>query len=189
MFKISINTLIRSLPALFIPLIMLFSACSAPPEDNNELEKEELKECFLNCDTIEVGKSIGCNQAYYKMINETFILKITPHTVLRFDSCQTIYLDSINGTDWAHILFYRDPKKIMENTCPASDKNTNEAPLKIIPASYGTLIIEHTHETIAGKTSQYTTILIKHVFFKNPATGEKIEVENELIWKVLDATN
>jgi starvation-inducible outer membrane lipoprotein len=189
MFKKSINSLITSFRALFISLALIISACSAPPEDNNELEKEELKECFLNCDTIEVGKSIGCAGAYYKMINEKFILKITPHTILRFDSCQTIYLDSINGTDWAHILFYNDPRNFMENTCQASGKNTSEVPSKIIPASYGTLIIEHTHETIAGKTSQYTTILIKHVFFKDPVTGEKIEVENELIWKVLDAGN
>jgi hypothetical protein len=172
--------------SVFIALTLIFSACTTPPEDNNELEKEELKECFLNCDTIEVGKSIGCSHAYYKMIEDKFILKITPHTVLRFDSCQMIYLDSINGSDWAHILFYANPRAFMENTCQAPDTSI-QVPLKAIPASYGTLIIEHTHETIAGKKSPYTTILIKHLYFKDALTGEKIEIKNELIWKVLDA--
>ncbi|HXA00566.1 MAG TPA: hypothetical protein VNW99_01180 [Cytophagaceae bacterium] len=185
MLKHSINHLITRLPALFISLTLIFSACSTPPpEDNNELEKEELKECFLNCDTIEVGKSIGCSQAYYKMINHEFILKITPHTMLRFDSCQVIYLDSINGAGWAHLLYYKDPKVMMESIC--ADSVRISASLKAIPASYGTLIIEHTHETIAGKTNQYTTILIKHLFFSDPVTGKKIEIKNELLWKVLD---
>ncbi|MFL5729990.1 MAG: hypothetical protein ACJ75J_10935, partial [Cytophagaceae bacterium] len=83
MFKSSVKPFITSLPAVYLLLSLIISACSAPPEDNNALEKEELKECFLNCDTIEVGKSIGCNQAYYKMIEEKFVLKMTPHTVLR----------------------------------------------------------------------------------------------------------
>ncbi|MFL5729791.1 MAG: hypothetical protein ACJ75J_09930, partial [Cytophagaceae bacterium] len=97
-----------------------------------------------------------------------------------------ISLDSINGADWAHILFFQDPKAFMETICTDSLKAAVIKPLKIIPASFGTLIIEHTHETNAGKTNQYTTILIKHVYFKDPVTGEKTEVKNELIWKVLD---
>jgi hypothetical protein len=186
MFKQCINPFITSLPALFISLSLILSACSAPPEDNNKQEEEELKECFLNCDTVEVGKSMGCSDSYYKIIGEKFILKITPHTVLRFDSCQTIYLDSINGPDWAHLLLYMNPENIMSRPCEIPDNGVYDIPLKIIPASSGTLVMEHTHETKAGKRSQYTTILIKHVFFKDPETGEKIEVKNELIWKVRD---
>jgi hypothetical protein len=38
---------------------------------------------------------------------------------------------------------------------------------------------------LQGYKTQHTSVLIKNLVFVDKDTGEKIEIKNELIWKVL----
>jgi hypothetical protein len=174
---------------LSFSIILALFGCSGSGNDEvivDEIETGRLKECFLGYDTVNVGTSRGCAFGYYKLINGSYVVRISPKMKILFDSCQTIYLDSTEAPQWAELLIFKEGKATLANFCSDVNIINSEKPVMRLNGHKGVLIIEFNNEDRKSGRIQRATIMIKQMEFINPKSGEKIELRNELLWKIAD---
>ena len=171
----------------FLLFVATFTSC-----DNQHLSKESDKiqntfaVCFANVDTTKVGQSISCGNGVYKLINEKYVLWVSLRFPVQYDSCYIVTIDSLNGIETAQLVFYPQDKATLANHCSDIVICNNPIPTKTLIAERGQLLIGFSNPTmLQGYKTQHTSVFIKNLVFVDKDTGEKIEIKNELIWKVL----
>lgn len=171
----------------FLLFVSTFTSC-----DKKHLSKESDKiqntfaVCFANVDTTKVGQSISCGNGVYKLINEKYVLWVSLRFPVQYDSCYIVTIDSLNGIGTAQLVFYPQDKATLADHCNDIIICNNPIPTKTLIAERGQLLIGFSNPTmLQGYKTQHTSVLIKNLVFVDKDTGEKIEIKNELIWKVL----
>ena len=149
--------------------------------------KSTFATCFANLDTSKAGESIACSGKTFKLINERYVIQIFPDLPIQFDSCYTIIIDSLNGRRLTGLFVFNNKDANLTNICRDVLIINGPAPTKELYAQSGQIIIGFSDPTeLYGNQTYHTTILIKGLVFIDSSTGYKIELENELLWKVLD---
>lgn len=178
---------------IFMLTILALASCN---NQNSRAEKPQqlpynpqntFATCFVDVDSSNTGQSVGCSGATYKLINDIYVVCINPAVPIRFDSCYHITIDSSNAGEIAKLLVFDKKNANLTNICTDIHTTNNPKPTRQLAAQSGQLIIGFGDPlTLYNNKTQHTTILIKRLLFVDTETGEKIELENEILWKVLD---
>jgi hypothetical protein len=178
---------------IFIAGVLIFVRCTNQNETkDSSLEqsgglKDIFKTCFAHIDTLKIGQSIGCSNGAYKLINNKYVIRILPNFPIQFDSCYAITIDSSNGKLLTELLVFDNKDANLTNICTDLINTTASKPSRQLYAQSGQLIIGSSDPTeLNGTKTSRTTIFIKRLLFIDSKTGEKIELANELLWKVLN---
>jgi hypothetical protein len=177
---------------IFVLTIFTFVACrkqrditsdSALHVDNST---ENFGKCFINIDTSAVGQAIGCVGGVYKLVNDRYVIGLYFDLPIQFDSCYTISIDTLNG-ELTELWVFDNKDASLTNVCTDIIITNSAEPTRKLHAKSGELVIGFSDPTeYYGNSTRHTTVLIKSLVFKDFKTGERIELKNELLWKVLD---
>ena len=178
---------------LFIFFVLTLSSCNNRQDNTHNLKTQtktsanNFATCFKNIDTSKAGKSISCSGGVYKLINGKYVLHISADFPVQFDSCYNIIIDTSNAKHLTELLSFKNNEANLTNICTDVFVTNIPKPTKQLFAQIGQLIIGFSDPTELYGTKTYrTTILIKNLVFVDSVTGEKTEIKNELIWKVLN---
>lgn len=142
--------------------------------------------CFSNMDTTKAGHSIACSAGIYKLINDRYVVRLLFDFPVSLDSCYTISVDSLNGEQLAELLIFDNKNASLTNICTDVIISNYPGASRKLYAHNGELVVAFSDPTdYYGNMNHHTTVVIKKLVFIDN-TGEKIELENELLWKVLD---
>jgi hypothetical protein len=154
---------------------------------NNDSSQRSFKKYFSNIDTSKAGNSFGCSAGVYKFINSKYVVHLSCDLPVQFDSCYHVIADSSNTTYEIELLIFDNVDANLTNTCSDMHIDNMPKPTRVLNAKSGELLLGYSDSTkYYGNSTQRTTILIKKLIFKDDKTGEKIVIENELLWKVLN---
>ncbi|MBK7569223.1 MAG: hypothetical protein IPI31_15485 [Bacteroidetes bacterium] len=149
--------------------------------------KNSFETCFGNIDTSKAGKTKGCSGGTYKLINDKYVIRIFPDFNIQFDSCYIVTINSSNAERLTELLIFENNNANLTNICTDIIIVNNPKPTRQLYAQSGQLIIGFSDPIdLYGSPTCHTTILIKRLVFIDRQTGDKIVIENELLWKVLD---
>ncbi|MEZ4843272.1 MAG: hypothetical protein R3A43_03360 [Bacteroidia bacterium] len=172
---------------------MTLLSCGNQSDTTGNSTKEQDKSqntfatCFAGIDTLKAGQSIGCAGGTYKLINDKYVIHMLPDFPIQFDSCYSVTIDSSNAGRLTELLVFDKKDASLTNICTDLIINNAPKPTQQLQAQSGQLIIGFSDPTeLYGNKTHHTTVLIKRLVFIDSKTGEKIELENELLWKVLD---
>lgn len=141
---------------------------------------------FINIDTTAAGQTIGCIGGVYKLVNDRYVIRLNFDLPIQFDSCYTISIDTLNG-ELAELWIFDNKDASLTNACTDTFITNSPEPTRKLQAKSGQLVIGFSDPTeYYGNSTQHTTVLIKSLVFTDFKTGERIELKNELLWKVLD---
>jgi hypothetical protein len=178
---------------IFILTILTLASCNnqSSPRANSTRQADKSKNTFATCfaeiDTLKAGQIIGCTGETYKLINDKYVIRIFPDFPIQFDSCYTITIDSSNAERLTELLVFDNMDASLTNICNDLTITNAPKPTQQLHAQSGRLIIGFSDPTeLYGNKTHHTTILIKRLVFIDGKTGDKIELVNELFWKVLD---
>jgi len=182
----------------FLILVLLISlSCNNPaPSPEDALEKKDSLpaqsthnslQCFIGIDTTNIGQTVGCSYAAYKLLNKNYVIYIRPDFPIQYDSCYSITIDSTNGKNLTGLLVFDHKNANLNNLCTDLIVTDNPEPSRKLFAQSGSLILAFSNSKDSqGFPTNYVTVLIKKLVFIDFKTGKKIEIENELLWKVQD---
>jgi hypothetical protein len=149
--------------------------------------KNTFSTCFADIDTSRAGRALGCSGWTYKLINDKYVIRIFPNVAVQYDSCYTLTIDSSNAGRLTELLIFDNKDANLSNICTDLINVNIPRPKRKLHAQSGQLIVGFSDPTeLYGNQTHHTTILIKKLVFIDSITGDKIELENELLWKVLD---
>ena len=146
------------------------------------------KKCFANIDTTKSGKTDGCCNFTYKVINNQYVLCINHEGIpIQYDSCIIIEIDSLNGSQLAELLVFDKGQANLSLFCSDIQITNIPKPIRHLYAKSGELIIGFSDTIMIDSWKTYhTTIFIKKLVFKDDKTSKEIIIEKELLWKVLN---
>lgn len=157
---------------------------SAKPQTN---PKKSFETCFANIDTSNTSQTSACISGTYKLVSDKYVIRIFPDFPIQFDSCYSITIDSINGQRFTELLVFDKNNASLTNICSDLTITNSPEPTRHLYAQSGQVIIGFSNPTeLYGNKTHHTTVLIKNLIFIDKSTGEKIELKNELLWKVLN---
>lgn len=178
---------------IFILTILTFVSCNNQIDstENSATQPDKSKNTFASCfadiDTSKVGQSIGCSGGTYKLLNEKYVIRVFPDFPIQFDSCYSITDDSSNAARLTELLVFDNNDANLLNICTDLIITNNPNPTRQLHAQSGEMIIGFSDPTeLYGFKTHHTTILIKRLLFIDSKSGEKIEFQNEILWKVLN---
>ncbi|MDQ3110419.1 MAG: hypothetical protein M3R17_11045 [Bacteroidota bacterium] len=145
---------------------------------------ENLLSCFVGIDTTNKGHALYCSGAAFKLVSDKYVLYINPVFPLQYDSCYTVTVDSINGKGLARLYVYDHHNAHLTNFCTDLYITNFPEPTRELHAQSGNFILAFTDPDTLYHFAQHVTILVKQLTFIDSKTGEKIEIKNELFWKV-----
>jgi hypothetical protein len=155
---------------------------------SKSISKNTFANCFSNLDTIiDSNIQIACIAGVYKRISNRYVVRILPTQPIQFDSCCIINLENVNEKLVVELLIFDQNDASLTNICSDIQFINFPKPTKILSAQIGELVIGYSDPTeLYGNNTYHTTIFIKHLLFSDPISKDKIEVNNELLWKVLN---
>lgn len=171
---------------------MTFASCNNHNNtkvDANQPAKpiHSFEDSFADIDTTMAGQSIGCAAGTYKLINDKYVIHILHQFPVHFDSCYSVTIDSMQNGFIIELFVFDNNNANLTNICTDVIVTNNPGPTRLLNAQSGQLIIGFSDPLdYYGHMSHHTSILIKNLVFVDAKTGEKIELKDELIWKVLD---
>ncbi len=143
--------------------------------------------CFNGLDTSNVDQTTGCTAGIYKLINDKHVIFINPDFPVQFDSCYSINIDSLNGKHLAQLIIFDNKDAHLGNFCTDVFTTNSPKPTRQLSAQSGSMLVAFSNPVqLYGNETYHMNVLIKHLIFIDYKTGEKIEIKNELIWKVLN---
>jgi hypothetical protein len=153
---------------------------------SNAQNKNDFENCFVNLDTIHVGETVGCSGEVFKFVNKKYVIHIVINITIKFKNCQTITVNTSNSKSFGLLIFKKN-KASMVNTCTDITQVNEPSPIRELNAESGEIVVGFSNPIeLYGNQTYHTTILIKKLVFIVNTTKEKIIIENELLWKVLD---
>ncbi len=173
---------------IYMLTALILASCDNNSSTDNPTQPQEkatntFTTCFANIDTSKTGQTIGCSGWTYKLINDKYVICILPNGPVQFDSCYTLTIDSSN----AGLLVFDNKDAHLANICTDVIITNNPTPTRHLYAQSGKIIVGFSDPTeLYGNATYHTTVLIKRIVFVDNKTGGKIELENELLWKVKD---
>lgn len=178
---------------IFILIVLALVCCNKQSDSvknsatQTDKSKNTFEAHFADIDTLKTGQSIGCSGGVYKLINDTYVIRILPDFPVQFDSCYSVTIDSSNAERFTELLVFDKRDANLSNICTDVIITNIPKPTRQLHAQSGQLIIGFSDPTDRyGSTTHHTTVLIKRLVFLDSKTGEKIELKNEVLWKVLD---
>ena len=157
-------------------------------ETVDSIFKNDFANCFANVDTTKLGQTIGCEGGIYKLLNRKSVLCINFDLPVQFDSCYSVIIDGSNGKHLTSLIAFDNNNANLSNICSDIEIVNNPEPTRFLYAQSGNFILAYSNPTkLHGNPTYSVTILIKKLVFFDYKTGEKIIIENELLWKVLNA--
>ncbi|MFL5752606.1 MAG: hypothetical protein ACJ76F_04305 [Bacteroidia bacterium] len=183
----------KSLPS-FVLIILVLMSCSNQGGDKGAAEaaqapsKMDFATAFKGVDTSKTGLTVACSSGQYKLISDKLVLHFKPYFPVQFDSSYTVAIDGINASQIVELLVYDNNKSSLSNFCSDVVVNSETSePSRRLVAQQGNIIVGYSDPTeLSGVKTSRITIYIKDMTFIDEKTGEKFELKNELLWKVLD---
>ena len=162
-----------------------------PDEPERGNHRGVVAPCFAGIDASRARESIGCSAGFFGVIDDKHVVGVFPELLVQFDRCQTVDVDSSNARlaelwafDSKDAVICND---LLANICTDLIVDNCPKPDRKLYAQSGQLIIAFSDLTeLYGHQTHRTTVLIKNLVFVDSRTAEKIELKNELLWKVLD---
>ena len=156
------------------------------PIGDQTLPNRVMQLCFNENDTTNAGQSIGCNGSNFKLINNQYVIGFHFYAPLQFDSCLVVTIDS-SIAQLIELSIYDQKNANLNNICTDVIIVNNPKPSRILHPMRGRFTIAYNKAINQfGEKALQTTILIQHIEFRDTKTDDKITIENELLWKVID---
>ena len=177
---------------IYILSLLTFASCNNQHDTKVDAKQpvksiHTFENCFGGIDTTNAGQSIGCAAGTYKLINDKYVFYIRHPLPVQFDSCYSVTIDSMQKEFIIELFVFDHNQANLTNICTDVIRVNNPEPTRLLAAQSGQLIIGFSDPIdYYGHMSHHTSILIKQLVFIDAKTGEKIELKDELIWKVLD---
>jgi hypothetical protein len=162
--------------------------CGKKDKPQNVINGNKLiSEFFEGIDTTKQGISVGCSAGFWKLIDSNLVIRITPSiTQMPYNRCMIINIDSTISNDITELFVFKKGEANIDYICMDIHGSKKE-PVRSFPAISGQIIVELTDPTdYYGHIQPKVSILIKELIFIDPKTKKRIEIKNELLWKVLD---
>ncbi len=180
----------------YLLTIVLLAACTNQ-QTSKKTDKFRAEEpitvpmpCFAGIDTTKAGESIACGQSVYKLVNNQYVLRINPKFSPSPGKCHHITLDSLSGSLLTELIIYDKKNASLTNYCSDIIIRMENGPPVVtrhLHAVKGEFMIGYSDSSSENGLLNYRqSIFIKNLLFRDPKTGKKIEIKNELIWKVRD---
>lgn len=170
---------------IFVLTILALATCRKQSNTTGSLENF-FASCFANIDTLNVGESRACSGETFKLINDRYVIYLSLDFPIQFESCYTISIDTANGKKMADLWVFDNKDANLTNICTDILMMNVAKPSRSLSAQRGELIVAYSDATDYGNERPHITVLIKKLVFIDGKTGNTIEIENELIWKVPD---
>lgn len=142
---------------------------------------------FSGVDTTKAGLTVGCSSGEYKLVSDKYVLHFKPYFPAQFDSSYAVEISTVNASQIVELLVYDNNKSSLSSFCSDVVSTDASEPSRRLVATQGNIVVGYSDPTeLSGNKTQRLTILVKDLTFTDENTGEKIELKNELLWKVLD---
>jgi hypothetical protein len=162
--------------------------CGKKDKPQNAVNANKLiSECFEGVDSTRKGESVGCSAGFWKLIDSNLVVRINPNVKqMSYNKCLTINIDSTNSKGMTELSVFKKGEANLTNIC-SDILFPQKEPVRTFSAISGQIIVELTEPTdYYGNIQPKVSILIKELIFIDPKTKKRIELKNELLWKVLD---
>jgi hypothetical protein len=157
------------------------------PEIMNTETNSSFNNCFPAPDTNFVQTAIGCGGGSYKLINDEHVLRIYADQVMDYGDCMFLTNDSLAQNFNATLVVFNKGEASLANICTDVVSMDAPSPIETLNDCQGSITIGQSDPTeYYGNEMPKMSIMVHYLVFENPRTGEKIEIENELFWKVLN---
>lgn len=182
-----------------ILLLLILSSCNytgkADKFDSEEkagtlsaVQKSRFLNFFTAADTSNTGESVGCAGGVYKLIDNKYVLQIKMEFSVQLDSCYNIKFNEPSSKISANLLIFDDQKASLDNICTDIINVNHRGPSRQLHALNGHLIVAYSDGAVLyGASTYYITAWVKKIVFIDDRYGERIIIENELFWKVLNS--
>ena len=194
-----VNELKYNMRYLLFSILALFSLGSCvnphPDEDFSETPEDTILKgsmnssllCFDGLDTTNVDHTTGCTAGIYKLINKKYVIYINPDFPVQFDSCYSVSIDTSNGKYLTQLIIFDNNDAHLTNFCTDVTITNFPKSTRELSAQSGNIILAFSNPVkLYGNDTYYMNVFIKDLIFIDINTGEKIEIKNELLWKVLN---
>jgi hypothetical protein len=147
----------------------------------------DFSDCFKGLDTTDAGPTIGCTEGFYKLIGDSCVVCIHPDLPERTDTCYFVNIDGTNGKRFSKLLIFDDKKAGLENLCTDEINLNDPMPSGTLYPQSGQFILAFTAPSATDANHRFrVTVFIRSLLFIDEKTGKKIEIKNEMLWKVVD---
>ncbi|MFT5165385.1 MAG: hypothetical protein ACI8P3_000610 [Saprospiraceae bacterium] len=181
----------------YLSISIFVLSCSlnktAATENKNIDSVVELKtnssfdQCFSAPDPTFKQTAIGCSGAFYKVINDQFVLRISPDLNMNYDECTELKIGISDQKFIAQLLIFEKGKASLSNICTDVINENAAKPIITFDKCIGSLTIGKSDPTdYHGNERPKVTIRIDELIFINLDSNEEIAIRNQLIWKVLN---
>ncbi len=172
----------KSLIGIVILLIALCGCYSNQPPP-----QKDFTDCFQQVDTAQEMSTDGCSAGYFKVISDQYVVRIAPTFTIQKDTCLEFTLSDTTQKIEIELWIFERNEANLTNIC--SDIFIVGMPehQKALPASAGNIILGGSDIVdYYGNKMPLVSILVKELVFVDPETDERIEVQNELLWKIMN---
>lgn len=145
------------------------------------VQKQKDFRCFESIDTTQFQETKACSGYYYKKIKNKFVLEIRYDSIIQFDSCIHVYIDTINSNKFSKLFTYKDGDASLFIFC--NDYGDDHVPITSSDKAFGDFYIRFYKSHNNGPT---VSIWINTLTFIDPKSGQKTTISNELLWKIED---
>jgi hypothetical protein len=149
--------------------------------------------CFAGLDTTEAmhngRRTTGCGGELYKQVSGRYVLRLKPNVPEQYDSCITIQITPRNGKGLTELLVFDKGQAHLRNLCSDVLVRNLAKPRKHLTAQRGTMIVVFNRPCLYyGSKTYEMSVLVKRLEFVDAQTGERIVLENQLFWRVVNIT-
>ncbi|MBL1280644.1 MAG: hypothetical protein COA33_010240 [Fluviicola sp.] len=172
--------------------LLLLASCTGNSEQNNQGDTEnelnsKFQEYFQSLDTIQKNYSVGCASGFYKILDERFVIRISPSLDFEYDNIKKLKVGTNSFEVSLELLEFEEGKASLFNICTDMHIGNVAKPINKYTNCIGTLVIGKSDPTdYYGNIMPRVSIYLDKVIFYDSLGNEKINIENELLWKVLD---
>jgi hypothetical protein len=169
--------------------LIILSAVLVGCYSSNET-KRTFAYCFSNIDSTKNGETVGCADNYYKLINNKYVVCISPKAPIKIGACDVLRFDTTSLQFNAKLLIFDNRDAHLSNICTDLDLVNLPRPSRIVDLKFGELQIGYSDvQELYGNYTYCTTIIVKTLEFLDSTTSEQIILKDQLLWKVLNQGN
>ena len=141
--------------------------------------------CFGTSDSTNEQVTAGCSSVFYKLIDSKTILRIHVNLIVDYDECMEIQLGELDS--YAHLLIFENEQFELTNICTDVIIVNADKPIKTLKATAGKLRIGKSDPTdYYGNQMPKISIFVEQLDFRHANSNEVTNIQDELLWKVLD---
>ncbi|MDF7810445.1 hypothetical protein [Hymenobacter sp. YC55] len=175
---------------LFVLFLLVFKVCCAADSIRGDTTRIAFDKCFSNIHHSDFARALGCHNTFYKLIGKKYVLSIKLDTLPQTGSCITAQGPRTIQYFMAALSVYKDSKANLNNICTDVTTVNSARPVRKIVSKTGEIVIGVSSKTdYYGEAADVVSIMVKRLIFYDKENNKKIEIKNEMFWKVVNVLN